>query len=430
MEVKVNLEEIRDFSIQIGSDLIGRAVLSIHDLDPYQIETVTRDNEFWGSKAWFSCLEDMPDTDIFYLVVENVQGRMWALLPCQYIQDEKPLLFYNIPRMVADGGNFGNIEALTAGEMEYLAALQSKLQEHKKAMYPSLVAASPSSYCALSIDPSLQEEKQQEVILALVELLERVADKLQCVNRGFLYVREDMVSFLDQTLIPRGYTKAVLGADCILPVLWDDFEEYLQIFSSKRRVNIRRERKRFSDAGIRVQTLSGAQALTPELFDLQLALRKKHGINGNPEELRKRYKAMKNNLNENILLFQAIKENRIIGFVLYFQYNNSLYSYVAGFDYEQQERDFCYFNLVIYEPLIWAIRHGIKRIHFGLTAYEAKLRRGCALKDLTGYFSFQGKNSFLAVEAIKWYSQSEKQSLDAFREMVHPIVAEYVKQSL
>src|SRR5690606_8660462 len=81
MEVKVNLEEIRDFSIQIGSDLIGRAVLSIHDLDPYQIETVTRDNEFWGSKAWFSCLEDMPDTDIFYLVVENEQGRMWALLP-------------------------------------------------------------------------------------------------------------------------------------------------------------------------------------------------------------------------------------------------------------------------------------------------------------------------------------------------------------
>jgi hypothetical protein len=145
MEVKVNLEEIRDFSIQIGSDLIGRAVLSIHDLDPYQIETVTRDNEFWGSKAWFSCLEDMPDTDIFYLVVENEQGRMWALLPCQYIQDEKPLLFYNIPRMVADGGNFGNIETLTAGEREYLAALQSKLQEHKKAMYPSLVAASPSA---------------------------------------------------------------------------------------------------------------------------------------------------------------------------------------------------------------------------------------------------------------------------------------------
>ncbi|GGK17568.1 hypothetical protein GCM10010965_08260 [Caldalkalibacillus thermarum] len=30
MEVKVNLEEIRDFSIQIGSDLIGRAVLSIY----------------------------------------------------------------------------------------------------------------------------------------------------------------------------------------------------------------------------------------------------------------------------------------------------------------------------------------------------------------------------------------------------------------
>jgi hypothetical protein len=82
-------------------------------------------------------------------------------------------------------------------------------------------------------------------------------------------------------------------------------------------------------------------------------------------------------------VFTCRAENgRLDGFALMYQWRNSLYARVVGFDYPRLRAAFEYFNLVFYRPMIHMAECGINRLHLGIEAWEAKVRRGAVVHPL------------------------------------------------
>lgn len=390
----------------------GRILDSIDAIDPAAFRRVSAGRAFWATPPWLRCLERMPGPRRLYLCLEDGAGELLGVLPCQLVVDESALVFYNLPRLLAGGGGFGDPQRLSLPERGELEAAQARLAEHGRGLYPSLIASCPTSYCALCIDPLAPPDRQQRIAEALVALFERAADALGCQSGGLLYVYEEDARRVAGACRRPGYQRAAFGADCVLPVAWSDFDAYLGSFLSDRRIGIRRERRYFAEAGIEVRVRRGPGALTDDLIPLQVALRGKYKVGSDVEALRATYAVMRGELGDAPVVFTAERGGDLLGFILFFEHGRALCSRVAGFDYARLgNNDFCYFNLVYYEPLLWAMEHGIDRIHYGFSSYDAKLRRGCALRPAEGFLFFRGAAAEAAGGALRLLGRSEERRL-------------------
>jgi hypothetical protein len=75
-------------------------------------------------------------------------------------------------------------------------------------------------------------------------------------------------------------------------------------------------------------------------------------------------------------------EGRIVGCHIVFCYNDVLWVRLLGVDELDQRTRGCYFSLMFYEPVKLAHRLGARKVHLGIGAYEAKIRRGARLEPL------------------------------------------------
>ena len=105
-------------------------------------------------------------------------------------------------------------------------------------------------------------------------------------------------------------------------------------------------------------------------------------------------------LGSSVRVFLAHKRGDLVGFALFYLAGKTLYCKQAGFDYSRLADDFCYFNVVFYDPIRYAIANGIREIRYGLEAYEAKLARGCMLQQLDGHINLHGAPIELVRECV------------------------------
>ena len=71
----------------------------------------------------------------------------------------------------------------------------------------------------------------------------------------------------------------------------------------------------------------------------------------------------------------------------------------------------CYFAVDYHETARWAVGNGIRRIHYGMAAYEAKVTRGCELRPRWGWFAFHGAQADTYREVLALQSQSIERQL-------------------
>ncbi|MCM3185916.1 peptidoglycan biosynthesis/recognition protein [Bacillus sp. AG236] len=409
------LEFLKEKKYTLSDEMQGIVVDSI---DFINNTALFKNLSFWSSKEWLMSQEQTGENCFLYLCI-LIEGNVIGMIPSQFIHNTESKLFYNIPLMLANGGNFGEDNYLSEEEKLELSSHQNIIKHNIRTLYPSLVAANPSSYFSLYLDQNLNSNLKNKVLTGLVTLYEMLSLDLKCMSNGFLYIYEESIEKMDELLIERDYIKATLGADCVIDVIWKDFKEYLSEFPKKRRANLRRERSMFNKASIEVEIKKGVNALSNELIELQLSLSEKYGIKNKPIQVKKKFEAIKQYLDEHIVVFIAKKQDEVIGFSLFFEYNDILYSYIAGFDYEKiTSEEFCYFNLVIYEPLIWCMNKGIKQIRFGLSSYEAKMRRGSYLKRNAGYFKVQGHCNNEAIRVINLFGFTEERLLNELEDNI------------
>lgn len=131
--------------------------------------------------------------------------------------------------------------------------------------YPKLIAASPFSPVTgprILVDPDAEPERAEQIFDGLVSSALRLASMNEIHGVHWLFLEEPVARKLkDHGLILRQAHQYHWHNDG-----YADFDDFLDRFKSKRRREIRRERRRLAEGGYRVEAVRGTE-LTEEQMD-------------------------------------------------------------------------------------------------------------------------------------------------------------------
>jgi predicted N-acyltransferase len=152
-----------------------------------------------------------------------------------------------------------------------------------------------------------------------------------------------------------------------------DFEAFLAELASRKRKNIRRERKDALADGIAIEWVSGA-ALKPEHWEAFFAFYMDTGSRkwGRPYLTRRFFDLVGASMAERVLLVLARREGRYIAGAINFIGDDALYGRNWG---SIEEHPFLHFEVCYYQAIDYAIQHRLKRVEAGAQG-EHKLARG------------------------------------------------------
>ncbi len=239
--------------------------------------------------------------------------------------------------------------------------------------YPKLIGMSPFSptigYRFL-IDTS---ENEAALSSAMLKAIDTVCRRYGLSGCSFHYVDPDWAPLLAS----HGFLSWTHQSFAWQNRDYGSFDDYLAIFKSGQRRNIKRERNAMARQGIRLVPLSGEQ-ITPELFEHMYALYTDTNAQFGPwgchyltpnffQGLHARYR-------HRILLINAYQEgNRLpIGMSFLLYKGDRLYGRYWG---ATTEAHALHFNACYYAPIEWAIQKGIQSFDPGIGGHH-KIRRG------------------------------------------------------
>jgi len=152
-----------------------------------------------------------------------------------------------------------------------------------------------------------------------------------------------------------------------------DFEEFLGALSSRKRKNIKRERKEALGDDITIEWVTGA-ALKTEHWDAFFAFYMDTGSRkwGNPYLTRAFFDRIGASMADRILLVMAKRQRRYIAGALNLIGDDALYGRNWG---AIEEHPFLHFEVCYYQAIDFAIQRGLKRVEAGAQG-EHKLARG------------------------------------------------------
>jgi predicted N-acyltransferase len=152
-----------------------------------------------------------------------------------------------------------------------------------------------------------------------------------------------------------------------------DFDDFLEALASRKRKNIRRERRDALAGGIEVEHLTGT-GLTEAAWDAFFAFYMDTGSRkwGRPYLNRKFFSLLGERMGDRTLLMLAKRNGRPIAGALNLIGSEALYGRYWG---ATEEQPFLHFELCYYQAIDWAIVHGLPRVEAGAQG-EHKLARG------------------------------------------------------
>lgn len=198
---------------------------------------------------------------------------------------------------------------------------------------------------------------------------------------SFLYVdAADQV--LGAALEEAGFLPFYSGEKYDLHMEWACFDDYLAHFKRKRRGSIRREMADITSAGITIDHVSFSEAPLIQMADCIAEHYRKYGREVTRDEVVRELAAIPA---EVATVWTAIQQGAPIGFAVGVSWGAHLYMRTVAIDSHWADKYPIYFSLLFYEPIRVAISSGIRHIHFGPTADQAKELRGCMKTEQTGY---------------------------------------------
>ena len=166
-----------------------------------------------------------------------------------------------------------------------------------------------------------------------------------------------------------------------LDIEWSDFDGYLnqiKSFSPKMRRNIKEEMNRFRRSGVQIRELRNPADHQAAL--LQIAHDHYWRLNESALPYSGDYLVnLKRRLGSEVVIYGALLDERLIGFVLMLVRGATGYLPMTGIDRRWTGNEATYFNLCYYRPIQDAIDKGLTRIYYGTTLHHPKVRRGCQL---------------------------------------------------
>ncbi|MFY9920312.1 MAG: GNAT family N-acetyltransferase [Mycobacterium sp.] len=359
----------------------------------------------WEDARWWRFTERTDLHEVRYLEVRE-DGQAVALAPLLITEKPGGLLFYDPPRLAGTAGALAEPELLDPSDQQRWAELTATLPDMDQ--YPSLALATFGNHHGVVHDPARTVDQRRVVMAALPELLLQAAGELGCRSVALLYIDEPDAADVDESASRAGYTSTLLGAEGVLELADTSWEGYLAGLSKRRRYQTRKELRNYQAAGYRTVVRTGPDAFSEELVALQVAHRAKYGLPGGEDRVRRELYAVRDELGESCVVFTAERDGQIGSFTLYLRTRDALFARTGG---TLPDAKGCYFAVDYHETARWAVENGIRRVHYGMAAYEAKVTRGCELRPRWGWFAFQGAQADTYREVLELQSQSIERQL-------------------
>ncbi|VAV94158.1 FIG110192: hypothetical protein [hydrothermal vent metagenome] len=154
---------------------------------------------------------------------------------------------------------------------------------------------------------------------------------------------------------------------------YSTFEDFLMTLSSRKRKNIRKERKQATLNDIDIEILSGAD-ITENHWDHYFTFYEDTGLRkwGQPYLNRKFFSLMGESLAEHIVLVMCKRDGRYMAGALNLRSDDTLYGRYWG---AIEDHRYLHFEVCYYQAIDYAIAHGLKKVEAGAQG-EHKLARG------------------------------------------------------
>ena len=194
---------------------------------------------------------------------------------------------------------------------------------------------------------------------------------------------------------------------------YNSFDAFLDALSSRKRKNIRKERKTaLSVDGLEIKHLTGS-ALNEAAWDAFFSFYMDTGSRkwGSPYLTRTFFSLVSEHMADDILLVMAKRDGRYIAGALNFIGSDCLYGRHWGCT---EDHPFLHFELCYYQAIDYAIAHGLARVEAGAQG-EHKLARG--YEQVTTHSAHYIANESLR-RAVADYLQSERHHVEMEQEIL------------
>ena len=194
---------------------------------------------------------------------------------------------------------------------------------------------------------------------------------------------------------------------------YNSFDAFLDALSSRKRKNIRKERKTaLSVDGLEIKHLTGS-ALNEAAWDAFFSFYMDTGSRkwGSPYLTRTFFSLVSEHMADDILLVMAKRDGRYIAGALNFIGSDCLYGRHWGCT---EDHPFLHFELCYYQAIDYAIAHGLARVEAGAQG-EHKLARG--YEPVTTHSAHYIANESLR-RAVADYLQSERHHVEMEQEIL------------
>ncbi|OBA88871.1 hypothetical protein A5662_24655 [Mycobacteriaceae bacterium 1482268.1] len=360
----------------------------------------------WEDARWWRYTERTDLHQVRYLEVRHHDHAV-ALAPLLITTAPGGLLFYDPPRLAGTAGAMAEPDLLDPCDQLRWTELTAGLARSDQ--YPSLTLGTFGNHHGVVHAPGRSHEARSAVMAALPELLLQAAEDLGCRSVAMLYVGEPEAHDVDDAATRIGYQRTLLGAEAVHDLPATDWDGYLAGLSKRRRYQARKELRAYESGGYRTVVRVGREAFTEHLVGLQVAHRAKYGLPGGADRVRRDLDALRDDLGDSCVVLTAERGDEVASFTVYLRTRDALFARTGG---TLPDARGCYFAVDYHETVRWALQNGIRRIHYGMAAYEAKITRGCELRPRWGWFSFGGGQTDMFREVLALQSKSMERQLD------------------
>jgi predicted N-acyltransferase len=189
---------------------------------------------------------------------------------------------------------------------------------------------------------------------------------------------------------------------------YENFQGFLDTLTSKKRKQIKRERRQIKELEIDIEVIPGKE-VTEEQWEVFYGFYCStfHRRWGAPRLTYDFFLSLSENLPEQTLLIMAKKERRYVAGAFAMLGNDTLYGRHWGCDTQYPN---LHFELCYYQTIDYCIKHGLKTLDAGVQG-EHKLNRGF---EPTATWSSHWISNAGFRDAIDDFLQTEKQSVNAY----------------
>ncbi|MGD8709209.1 MAG: GNAT family N-acetyltransferase [Ectothiorhodospiraceae bacterium] len=314
------------------------------------------------------------------------------------------LLVYDDDRLMAAAPAY--LKAHSWGEFVFDFAWADAYARHGRDYYPKLIGAvpyTPATGPRLLAGPAPSDDRLHRI---LADGARAVTERLGASSFHWLFPELGDVRILADA----GYA---IRHGCQYHWTnrgYDSFDAFLGDLTSKKRKNIRRERRLVTDAGIEFRIIHGDEADGAVWADLHRFYRRTFRMRGNPPVLTQAFfEEIGRTMGRHVVLVVALRDGRAIAGAICLRGNDTLYGRYWGCD---EEHDALHFETCYYQGIQYCIENGLKRFEPGAQG-EHKVARGF-LPTITYSGHHLVEQPFR--DAVEDFLERERRAVDEYAE--------------